>query len=227
MKLTYPLLLNAKPKARRYKLSDRDSLYLLVSITGTKTWRFDYRLDGKACTYTLGRFPDLSLHDAREMRSNAAKLVGAGIHPRAHERQLQQQTIAHHKNTLWPVCEEWLNDNRANWTAYYHGQATRFLTRYVKCSPLGTMPVRDIRVAHIYDLLQSIAKRKALSGDERKAEGAPHIAIRLRQHLDAIFRRAIISGRVDANPVAALKPSDVVTVPPTRHNRALELLSRV
>jgi hypothetical protein len=50
MKLTYPLLLNAKPKARRYKLSDRDSLYLLVSITGTKTWRFDYRLDGKACT---------------------------------------------------------------------------------------------------------------------------------------------------------------------------------
>jgi hypothetical protein len=32
------------------KLSDRDSLYLLVSITGTKTWRFDYRLDGKACT---------------------------------------------------------------------------------------------------------------------------------------------------------------------------------
>jgi integrase len=222
MKLTYPLLLNAKPKARRYKLSDRDSLYLLVSITGTKTWRFDYRLDGKACTYTLGRFPDLSLHDAREMRSNAAKLVGAGIHPRAHERQLQQQTIAHHKNTLWPVCEEWLNDNRANWTAYYHGQATRFLTRYVKCSPLGTMPVRDIKVAHIYDLLQSIAKRKALSGDERKAEGAPHIAIRLRQHLDAIFRRAIISGRVDANPVAALKPSDVVTVPPTRHNRALE-----
>jgi hypothetical protein len=44
------------------------------------------------------------------------------------------------------------------------------------------MPVRDIKVAHIYDLLQSIAMRKALSGDERKAEGAPHIAIRLRRN---------------------------------------------
>jgi integrase len=83
------------------------------------------------------------------------------------------------------------------------------------------MPVRDIKVAHIYDLLQSIAKRKARSGDERNAEGAPHIALRLRQHLDAIFRRAIISGRVDANPVTALKPLDVLTLPPTRHNRAL------
>ncbi|MFM0028022.1 tyrosine-type recombinase/integrase [Paraburkholderia madseniana] len=49
-----------------------------------------------------------------------------------------------------------------------------------------------------------------------------HIAVRLRQHLDAIFRRAIIKGRADANPVAALKVSDVVTLPPTRHNRALE-----
>jgi Arm DNA-binding domain len=100
MKLTYPLLLNAKPQARPYKLTDRDSMYLYVSITGTKTWKFDYRLDDKACTYTLGRFPDLSLHDARELRGNAARLVGGGIHPKAHQRQLQQQTIAHHKNTL-------------------------------------------------------------------------------------------------------------------------------
>ncbi|WP_376776350.1 phage integrase central domain-containing protein [Paraburkholderia podalyriae] len=73
--------------------------------------------------------------------------------------------------TLWPVCEEWLNDNSANWTAYYHGQATRFLTRYVKGSRLGAMPVRDIKVAHVYDLMQSIARRKALAPDGRKAEG--------------------------------------------------------
>jgi integrase len=179
-------------------------------------------LDGKDCSYTLGRFPDLSIADARQLRNAAAKLVASGVHPKAHEKRLQQQTVAHHKNTLWPVCEEWLSDNRGNWTAYYHGQATRFLARYVKDSQLGGMPIRDITVAHLYDLIQSIAKRKTLSCDERKAEGAPHIAIRLRQHLDAVFRRAIISGRVDSNPVAALKPSDVVTLPPTRHNRALE-----
>lgn len=100
MKLTCPLLLNAKPKAKPYKLTDRDSMYLYVSIAGTKTGKFDFRLDDKACTYTLGRFRALSLHDARELRGNAAKLVGAGIHPKAHQRQLQQQTIAHHKHTF-------------------------------------------------------------------------------------------------------------------------------
>lgn len=222
MKLTYPLLLNAKPQDKPYKIRDRDSMYLRVSVSGSKVWKFDYRLDGKDCSYTLGRFPDLSISDARQRRNDAARLVASGIHPKAHELQLQQQTITHNKNTFWAVCEDWIEDNRDRWSEYYCRQAIRFLSRYVKDSPLGKMPVRDIKVAHVYDLLRSIAKRKTLSGDERKAGGAPHIAVRLRQHLDAIFRRAIIRGRADANPVAALKASDVVTLPPTRHNRALE-----
>ena len=222
MKITYLLLLNAKPQGKPYKIRDRDSMYLRVSVSGSKVWKFDYRLDGKDCSYTLGRFPDLSISETRQRRIDAAKLVASGVHPKAHEKQLQLQAITHNKNTFWAVCEEWIEDNRDRWSEYYCGQAIRFLSRYVKDSPLGNMPVRDIKVAHVYDLLQSISKRKVLSGDERKLGGAPHIAVRLRQHLDAIFRRAIIRGRAEANPVAALKVSDVVTLPPTRHNRALE-----
>jgi hypothetical protein len=56
-----------KPQAKPYKLTDRDSMYLYVSIKATKKRKFVYRLDNKACTYTFGRFPDLSLHDAREL----------------------------------------------------------------------------------------------------------------------------------------------------------------
>jgi hypothetical protein len=119
-------------------------MYLRVSVSGSKVWKFDCQLDGKDCSYALGRFPDLSIADAHELRSAATKLVASGIHPKAHEKQLQQQSAAHQKNTLWPVCKEWLKDTRANWTDYYHGQATRFLARYVRGSPLGTMPVRDI-----------------------------------------------------------------------------------
>jgi integrase len=222
VKITYLLLLNAKPQGKPYKIRDRDSMYLRVSVSGSKVWKFDYRLDGKDCSYTLGRFPDLSISETRQRRIDAAKLVASGVHPKAHEKQLQLQAITHNKNTFWAVCEEWIEDNRDRWSEYYCGQAIRFLSRYVKDSPLGNMPVRDIKVAHVYDLLQSISKRKVLSGDERKLGGAPHIAVRLRQHLDAIFRRAIIRGRAEANPVAALKVSDVVTLPPTRHNRALE-----
>jgi hypothetical protein len=67
-------------------------MYLRVSVSGSKVWKFDYRLDGKDCSYTLGQFPDLSIADARQLRNAAAKLVASGIHPKAYEKQLQQQT---------------------------------------------------------------------------------------------------------------------------------------
>lgn len=51
MRLTHPLLLNAKAQDKPYKIRDRDSMCLRVSTAGSKTWKFDYRLDGKACTH--------------------------------------------------------------------------------------------------------------------------------------------------------------------------------
>ncbi|SMG61504.1 tyrosine-type recombinase/integrase [Paraburkholderia susongensis] len=163
MKLTQPLLLNAEPQGKPYKLRNRDSMYLRVSVFGSKVWKFDYRLDGEDCSYTLGRFPDLSISGARQRRNDAARLVASGIHPKAYEKQQQLQTITRNKNTFWAVCEDWIEDNRDRWSEYYCGQAVRFLSRYVKDSPLGKMPVRDIKVAHVYDLLESIAKRKTQS----------------------------------------------------------------
>jgi hypothetical protein len=68
VKLTYPLLLNAKPQNKPYKIRDRDSMYLRVSVSGSKVWKYDYRLDGKDCSYTLGRFPDLSIMRANNTR---------------------------------------------------------------------------------------------------------------------------------------------------------------
>ena len=41
MKLTHALLLNAKPQGKPYKLRDRDSRYLLASVAGSKSWKFD------------------------------------------------------------------------------------------------------------------------------------------------------------------------------------------
>jgi hypothetical protein len=36
VKITYPLLLNAKPQDKPYKIRDRDSMYLRVSVSGSK-----------------------------------------------------------------------------------------------------------------------------------------------------------------------------------------------
>ena len=54
--LTDTKLRNLKPKSKLYKASDRDGMYVTVSPTGTVTFRYDYRLNGRRETLTIGRY---------------------------------------------------------------------------------------------------------------------------------------------------------------------------
>jgi len=48
---------NAKPKERDYKLNDGFGLYVLITRTGGKLWRFNYRLHDKNKTLSMGAYP--------------------------------------------------------------------------------------------------------------------------------------------------------------------------
>jgi hypothetical protein len=60
------MLTDTKAKGKPYKITDCEGLYLHVTATGAKAWRFDYRLAGARETLTIGRYPEKSLADARE-----------------------------------------------------------------------------------------------------------------------------------------------------------------
>ena len=49
-------LKNLKPGERAYKVSDRDGLYVSVSTAGGISFRFNYRVNGRQETLTLGRY---------------------------------------------------------------------------------------------------------------------------------------------------------------------------
>ena len=69
---------NAKPKDRDYKLADGGGLYLLVTPTGGKLWRCDYRYDDKRRTLAFGPYPSLTLAEARQRRVGVAPLAFGG-----------------------------------------------------------------------------------------------------------------------------------------------------
>ncbi len=57
--LTDAALRNLKPKSKIYKASDRDGMYVTVSPSGTVTFRYDYRFNGRRETLTIGHYgPD-------------------------------------------------------------------------------------------------------------------------------------------------------------------------
>jgi hypothetical protein len=60
----------AKPMGKEYKIFDGDGLYLQITTTGGKLWRFKYRIgkkdDAKHKTLAFGSYPDVSLQNARK-----------------------------------------------------------------------------------------------------------------------------------------------------------------
>jgi integrase len=138
------------------------------------------------------------------------------------------------ENALWPACVAWLKHKTPSWGESHASKVRMLLHRYVKnnetregeegfevVSGLGARPIKEIKTPEITKLLKSIAVRQAITGKERR-EGAPHLAIILRQALDGVFRNAINDGRTETNPVAALRTSDVIQKPETRNNRKLK-----
>lgn len=70
---------NAKPKDNPYKLTDGQGLYLLVNTDGAKYWRMNYRYGGKERTLAFGKYPQVTLAEARNKRAAARKLIDEGI----------------------------------------------------------------------------------------------------------------------------------------------------
>ena len=93
-----------KPAEKPYKLFDERGLFMLVTPTGGRLWRFRYRHSGVEKLLKLGAYPDVSLKRAREKRDDARKLVADGTDPSA-KRQAERNAAA---NTFTAVANEWL-----------------------------------------------------------------------------------------------------------------------
>ena len=56
--LTDLKLKNLKPRDKAYKQSDRDGLYATITPVGVVSFRYDYRINGRRETLTLGRYDE-------------------------------------------------------------------------------------------------------------------------------------------------------------------------
>jgi hypothetical protein len=86
--LTDTQVRNAKPGERPRKLYDARGLYLHVMPHGGRWWRFNYRINGKSKTLSLGVYPDVSLAKARARHREAREQLADGIDPSAAKRAL-------------------------------------------------------------------------------------------------------------------------------------------
>ena len=89
MALTVTQVKNARPGDSPYKLHDAGGLFLLVTKSGTKSWRQKYRFGGKEKQLTHGQYPMISLAEARELRDQAKRELAQGLDPSAKAREIR------------------------------------------------------------------------------------------------------------------------------------------
>lgn len=169
----------ARPRERAYKLFDERGLFMLVTPTGGRLWRFRYRLGGVEKLLTLGAYPDVPLKRAREKREDARKLVADGIDPNAKRRAEKSA----HANTFEAVADEWLDLQRktlATETLEILGTRLKsFLYPYV-----GSRPITSITAQELLAALRRI-----------EARGRHETAHRVRSLAGRVFRYAVATGR--------------------------------
>ena len=98
---------NAKPQEKDYKLMDGFGLFLLITPTNGKLWRFDYRFDNKRKMLALGAYPSVTLAEARQRREDAKKLLANGIDPGAMKKTLKSTGKELAANTFEVIARQW------------------------------------------------------------------------------------------------------------------------
>jgi len=93
VRLTDRAVAALQPKDKRYDVSDslRVGLRIRVAPTGVKTWVFEKRIRGESVlrSHTLGRFPVISLGEAREKALTLEKEAVEGVDRKAEVKNMQ------------------------------------------------------------------------------------------------------------------------------------------
>jgi hypothetical protein len=96
----------AKPAEKPVRLFDEKGLYLEISPTGSKLWRWKYRFNGKEKRLSFGACPEVSLADARSKTLEKRTILAEGFDPAAVSKALEVEQSLNSK-TFEEIVREW------------------------------------------------------------------------------------------------------------------------
>ena len=207
--LTDTAVKNAAPLPDRVRrLFDQRGLYLEISPSGGKWWRWKYRYMGKEKRLSLGVYPEVSLKAARERCDDARRLLRDGVDPGQDRKVAKLKRAQAVEDTFESVGRAWYQKESSSWTSKDHaGRVLRLLERDVY-SHLGSRPIADIEGPEVLAMLQRM-----------EARGVRDTTRRARMYCEKIFAHGFALGKVKHNPAAGLV--DALQAPTTEHFPAI------
>ena len=193
MKLNDRQIKNAKPAEKPFMLNDGKGLYLYINTSGGKLWRFDFSYNGKRKTLSIGKYPTVSLVEARQAAENARRLLVSGQDPSEAKQQEKRERQAAALNTFEAIARRWHSDNLIRWKENHAARVLRYFETDV-FPVIGEMPIQEIRVSDIKTVLDGVMTR-----------GVNNTAEKIREWTGAIFDYAVMLEVVETNPAYSLR----------------------
>lgn len=187
--LTDAKLRQAKAAEKPYKLTDAGGLHLYVTTTGARLWRLRYEVAGREKLLSLGRYPDMTLLQARAARDEARAVLRTGADPA--EVKKAARTVAPER-TFEAVARAWHAQMLPAWTAHHGADVLKSLEADV-FPDLGKKDIAAILPPAVLATLRKIEARPAIE-----------TARRVRQRMSAVFVFAIASGIGEQDPAAVV-----------------------
>jgi integrase len=185
---------NAKPREKTYTLGDGEGMYLEVMPNGTKFWRMAYmQPNGKKNRLTFGKYPIVTLAEARTKRLAARRLLDQGIDPGRAKREEKEAKATAAQHTFEGVARAWLAKTAASRAASTQDKNTAWLEGNI-FPVIGSLPISTIKPKDVLSALRRI-----------EARGAIESAHKIKQLCGQVFRFAVASGLADRDVTVDLR----------------------
>jgi integrase len=208
MALTENRLRTLKPKDKSYKVADHRGLYIEVTPSGGKLWRFRYRIGNVEKKLAIGPYPEINLKQARNAADAARHSVAEGGDPAFEKRKKKIRDEFLSAQTFEAVAREYIEQMMVkNGLA----QATLVKANYFleQLTPsIGNRPIHDIEPFEV------LAPLKRL-----EATGKHETAKKCRSFAGRVFRYGVATTRCKSDPTAMLKGA--LVTPRAQHYAAI------
>ena len=212
MKLTDAQVKAIQATNKPQKISDGDGLMLLVTVVGSKLWQFRYDRPNRAKRtqneLALGKYPTVSLKQARELKDDAKLLLAQGIDPAVQRRQDKHNKILETQNTVKSIATKWYNIQKSHYRTTDHSK--RIWERLEKnvFSQIGNEAVADVTTPMAISLINQVVNRGALD-----------VAKRTLSLCKAIFRYAVLHEYCDNNPFINIEAKHLIPSKPVENQK--------
>ena len=113
-------------KPQRFTDNQGNGLSLLVGKIktngepGAMSWQFRYRFDGKQMVYTIGRYPNIELAQARKRAVKLSVMVDDNICPVTQAKALKTAEKATEENSFEAITYQWMKRFGNKWKSQKH-----------------------------------------------------------------------------------------------------------